>query len=215
MRSFGDYINDQKVNVLYYGAKKFAEPDFFMSFTEATWDNAISSKATPNGIIVFNILETIDKWVDVDGVKTFPLFKGKQKKLYILKAKHSGREYTEELFQADIVKLQELYDFKPNEKLLRNLERAGLYEAAKKEKERFKTMVNEATHHLTDPDKKLWEVTKWIAAGNRDPSMIFPDNAPQRWNNILRKIGYNCLADQDTAIFLDVNAFEVIDEIRN
>ncbi len=217
MRSFLDYVKDHRQNTLYYGVKEYALPDYFMSFTEAKWENIHKTKEVPNGIIVFNILETMGMWPEVDGVRTFT-HKTNQEKVYILKAIQEGAEYTARDYDVDLVSLRKHYDFRPNKKLLSGLRRAGQLEAAQKEKTKWNTMIMEATASL-GPDStasgRLFEVTKWIAAGNRNPKNHFEGNAPQRWNNILRKIGHTCLAEDQTAIFLDTNAFEVIDEICN
>ena len=214
MRSFGEYVQDRRRNSLYYGIKEYAEPDHFMSFKEASWETARGGKSTPTGILAWNILETMPFWVDTEAGKRFEKDSSEQKKAFILKATNIGSEYTNEQFLEDIKTLRSSYDFKPNKKLIKNLEKNNLFEDAEREKNKFKTMVIEATAHLNKPDEMLWEVTMWLAAGKRNPHEHFPDNAPQRWNNILRKLGYDAIAEQYSAIFFDTSAFEVIDEIK-
>lgn len=213
MRNFSEYVKASLASPLYHMAKRYAKPDHFMSFREATWERTSKTQAVvPNGIIVYNIVETMHQWQEYNDVMVFPKAGPVQKKIFILKANQTGGEYTKYNLDEDLLTLESTYNFKPNKKLVSNLKRAGLKEEARKELHKFETMVSEATAHLSKPSEMLMEVTKWIAAGNKNPYDFFPDNAPQRWNNILRKLGYTCLAEGDTAIFLDTNAFEVIDE---
>lgn len=211
MRSFGEYVRDHRLNALYNCAKSYAYPDYFMSFTEATWERSKSTNATPNGIFAYSIEKTLHLWEDTDEGK---YFSGRpHKKLFILKSNQEGSGYTADRFEEDIVTLESLFNFKPNKKLIKSLLENGQKDAVWREQNKFKAMVSEATAHLDSPETKLWEVTKWIAAGNKNPA-VFPDNAPQRWNNIFRKLGYDAIEVEETAIFFDVHSFEVIDEIH-
>ena len=215
MRTFGEYVQDHRLNSLYYGVREYAKPDYFMSFTEAKWESAKAGKTTPVGIYAWKILETLDWWQDSPGGKVFSQVKEPQESVFILKTTSPGEDYTNEMFLEDVQRLRVDYDFKPNKKLIRNLEKNKLFEDAEREKNKFKSMVLEATAHLKEPDDMLWEVTMWLAAGNRNPHQNFPDNAPQRWNNIIRKLGYSSLDEDHGITFLDTCAFEVVDEIHN
>lgn len=214
MRSFSEYVHDKSMNKLYYGAMQYAIPGYFMSFTEAEWNTRTGQKL-PNGVVTYPILETKDYWADTDYGKIFSKAATPQDKLFILKAKHVGSEYTKEQFLTDVELLEKKCDFKTNNKLVKNMLQRGLFEEAQKEKEKFKNMVLEATKGLTKPDEMLWEITRWVAANGRNPDDYFPDNAYQRWNNTLRKLNMSAIEKDDITIFLDVNEFEVIDEIHN
>lgn len=211
MRTFSEYAKDHKVNALYYGVKEYDLPDHFLSFKPAVWEQA-NSKSTPTGIVAYNIQKTMHHWKEDEGRMLF----GNQvhESAFILKGKQTGTEYTWDEFNKDAATLESLYKIEPNKKLIKQLRKNGLDEQANQEKHKFKRMMTEALANVTNPDKALWETTKWIAAGNKNPSVIFPDNAPQRWNNIFRKLGYDAIAVDELVIFFDINGFEVIDEVK-
>jgi hypothetical protein len=222
MRSFCEYVTDHEVNKLWYFAKKYDRPNHFMSFTEATWNSKNSGKV-PNGITAFPISKTLHRWKDTPNGKQFELVQDGRVKLYILQASQTSFDYSEDEFNIDVRNLKEFYDFRPNSKLIKNYRNAmqgkspqireSLQHEISKEQNKFMHMVNEATDMLQNPDEKLWEVTKWLAANGKNPNENFSGNASQRWTNILRKIGYSAFVMEDIALFLDPNEFEVIDEI--
>jgi len=214
MRPFTDYVQDRKVNALYYGALKYAKESHFMSFTRATW-KPMNSNASPNGVVVYPILETLEFWEDTPNGKHFLKFNGPQEKLYILKTNQDYTEYNESQLRRDLKTLETIYNYKPNEKLIRTLIRQGAHEAAARERNKFQTLIESATKYSMNESEILWDVTRWMATNGRNPNEHFPDNAAQRWTNILRKLGITAISGKDTAIFFDINEFEVIDEIHN
>ena len=220
MRPFIDYVQDR----MYDLAKSFAKPDYFMSFTEATWQT--TSPRHPNGIPVFPILDTMHLWIETEyGHKFQRVSEQKQNKLYILRSVTDGNHYTEDDFQTDYRRLQEQSDLKPNVKLINNYERLmegkdihtqkEIERAIDKEENKFAYMFENATRGIRKPNEKLLRLTQWLAAGGKNPNENFNGNASQRWTNILRRLGYSALEIHEMVIFFSTNDLEVIDEIHN
>ena len=224
MHSFINYVEDKRRNATYHLAKKHAQSGKFMSFTEATWQSK-NSTAVPNGITAFPILSTMNHWIDRPNGKHFDLVRESRAKLYILEVCENGSDYSEESYLEDLQSLVNSYPLPANFKLIKNYKSAMvgknaedqsyLKEAINKEENKFKYMVEDATKLVTKPDEKLWQVTKWLAAGAKDPDENFSGNASQRWTNILRGLGYSAFVMEDIALFLSTHAFEVIDEYEN
>jgi hypothetical protein len=222
MQTFIDYVQDRKQNRLYNFAKKFAQPDYFMSFTEATWQTR-NAHDLPNGIPLFPIQDTMHMWEETSEGMWFK--RQPQEKIYILRSYAEGAHYTADNYENDIVELKKNSPFTINEKLISSYQKMmkgkpvslqkEIENTIYREKNKFDLMVEDVTSDLRKPSEKLLEVTKWIASKGRDPETNFTGNASQRWTNTIRQLGYSALSMGEITLFFGTHDLEVIDEIHN
>lgn len=220
MKTFREYLTHVKT------IADYCLPDHFMSFTEMKWvDNDTTN---PNGILLFPIVETMKFWKD----GKFTLYGGAQDTIHVVKTINCSLEYTEDQLKQDIEKLRELYKkrFEPNVKLVSEYQsRIDAISAGEettgniteyqnlidREVDKIDWIIYEATQSSTKPSKKLWELTKWIAANGKDPAVQFSGNAPQRWTSVFKSLGYTGFAFENVAIFFGLQDLERVDEIRS